>query len=109
MEDNKQLREIADYYGMELQTEKLIEECAELCAAAARLSQSNTLCLCDTKRLDALYDNFFEEMADVLNVIEQLVYLCEAEDTVNRIQQEKIERTLRKIRAEQIEREGEDG
>ena len=107
MEDNKQLREVADYYGMELQTEKLIEECAELCAAAARLSLVYRIGT--TVFPHTLYENFCEEMADVLNVIEQLVFLYDAEEEVNHIRQEKIKRTLRKIRAEQIEREGEDG
>ena len=95
MDDNKQLREVADYYGMELQMEKLIEECAELCAAAARMRLH--MPVEGAEQETPVRANFFEEVADVYNMLDQIVYLYAAETRVDTVRRAKIARTEARI------------
>lgn len=89
---NKQL-EIINHYGLDHQYERLIEECSELIQA-----------ICKYKRFDMLQSDILttakivEEMADVLNIIEQI----ELKDPfikigVNKLKEYKVNREMGRI------------
>ena len=64
----------------------LIEEMAELIQALNKF---------DRKKNEEAYENIIEEMADVELMIEQAQYLLAADrQTIDKIKEEKIERTL---------------
>lgn len=77
------VRKILYHYGFENQRLKTIEELSELIQA---------LCKGD-------YNNVREEVADCFIMLEQLkIYLCES--TIDKIIDEKLNRTLRRIEDE---------
>lgn len=85
------LQQIADHFGFEVQTEKTIEELAELIVAIKHLKKR------DESAASHLV-NFIEELADAKIMIDQLIYLHnkDAPDDM-KVEQEielKIERTL---------------
>lgn len=77
---NKQLQ-IINYYGVEAQKEKLKEEMTELAYAYSE-------------------ENYIEEIADVLNVIQGIVYFMGWEKQILQIQEQKLDRQLKRIAAE---------
>ena len=94
------IKTIAEHYGFETQSEKAIEELAELIVAIKHLKKR------DENAADHLV-NFIEELADAKLMIDQIIYLYnkDAPDDM-KIEQEierKIERTLQRIRTEEWE------
>lgn len=88
------VKKIADHFGFEAQSEKSIEEMAELIVAIKHLKKR------DESAADHLV-NFIEELADVKIMIDQLIYLNDkdAPDDM-KVEQEierKIERTQQRI------------
>ncbi len=80
------IKHIADHFGYEKQKNLLIEEMAELIQALNKF---------DRKKNEEAYENVIEEMADVELMIEQTQYLLAANrKTIDKIKEEKIERTL---------------
>lgn len=75
------IRRIADIYGIYNQRDKLIEELSELLVAITH---------------DYL-GNMLEEMADVSIMIDQMTYLYDAEEVVEKLVEQKIERTLERM------------
>ncbi len=79
------IQKIADYYGLDNQTDKTIEECAELIQALAKLeSRENTI----------------EEIADVQIMLKQMIYLLDCEEEVKKVIEYKINRQLERMREE---------
>lgn len=78
---NEKLKEIADYYGINVQTLKLIEELSELIRALCRQD----------------YDNIIEELADVEIMLEQVKYL--GNYNTEEAKYYKIERQLKRMKA----------
>lgn len=72
------ITKIADHFGLENQRIKIIEECSELITAIAK----NDL------------ENITEEIADVLIMVQQLMYLYDIEDNVKEMIEFKIKRTV---------------
>lgn len=98
------LKAIAEHYGFDAQTEKAIEEMAELIVAIKNLKKI------DGNEADYLV-NFVEELADVKIMIEQLCYLNDKDmpeecDLKTKDEIEfKIKRQLKRIEEEKEERE----
>ena len=94
------LKQIADHFGFEAQTEKTIEELAELIVAIKHLKKR------DGKAADHLV-NFIEELADARIMLDQLIYLHDKDAPddmkVEHEIEQKIERTQQRIRAEEYE------
>ena len=84
----EKLRMIADTYGLELQIDKLIEECGELVTAAAKY---------DPHDYRTGY-HLAEEMADVKVMLEQVEYLLNIHGTVDDYMSEKIDRQIGRMR-----------
>lgn len=77
------IQKIADYYGLDNQTDKTIEECAELIQALVKLeSRENTI----------------EEIADVQIMLKQMLYLLDCEKEVEKVMEYKINRQLERIK-----------
>ena len=96
------IKQIADHFGFEAQTEKTIEELAELTVAISHLHKR------DGKEAEHLA-NFVEELADTKIRIDQLIYLSNkgAPDDmkVEHEIEKKINRTLQRIQEEAWEKD----
>lgn len=93
-EIDSRLKKIADHYGFDAQAEKAIEEMAELIVAIKNLKKFDG---CEADHLV----NFFEELADVKIMVDQLIYLHnktapEDYDVESEVEF-KIERQLKRI------------
>lgn len=86
---DKDLRQIAEHYGLRVQMRQLIEEMAEL---------TQVICKAERYDLDTVRDHLVEEVADVEVVLEQVVYLL-GDNRIEQIKAEKIERQKRRIYA----------
>ena len=76
MIDDERIKTIADHYGIENQMRQLAEECSELAVEASHSARIGTTV------------KIIEEMADVLIMIEQIIYLakidkCDIEDCID--------------------------
>ena len=81
------IQKIAEYYGLDNQLNKTIEECAELIQALVKLeSRENTI----------------EEMADVQIMLKQMLYLLDCEKEVEKVMEYKINRQLERIKEEEL-------
>lgn len=108
---NDKLKQIADYYGIEIQSVKLAEECAEYSAACIKalyymtLSEANCSAAFDSYALIAEHlkarDKSTEELADVLLMARQMEYLIdqrpEFREKVDKLMEAKIERQLKRM------------
>ena len=84
---DKDLRNIAEHYGLRCQMRQLIEEMAEL---------TQVICKAERYDLDTVREHLVEEVADVEVVLEQVIYLL-GDDRIEQIRAEKIERQKRRI------------
>ena len=76
MIEDERIKSIADHYGIEKQLHQLAEECSELAVEASHSARKGVTV------------KIIEEMADVLLMIEQVVYLaeidmCDIEDCID--------------------------
>ena len=88
--ESDKVKKIADYYGLRNQLKQLAEECSELSVESLHYIKRG-----ETERL-------FEEMADVLIMIQQVIHLlgCGRED-IEEYAEFKIDRQLKRIEEEQ--------
>lgn len=84
---DKDLRNIAEHYGLRVQMRQLIEEMAEL---------TQVICKAERYDLDTVREHLVEEVADVEVVLEQVDYLL-GDSRINQIKAEKIARQKRRI------------
>ena len=84
---DKDLRNIAEHYGLRLQMRQLIEEMAEL---------TQVICKAERYDLDTVREHLVEEVADVEVVLEQVIYLL-GDNRIEQIKAEKIARQKRRI------------
>ena len=87
--ENTKLIEIADHYGIDNQLHQLAEECSELAVEASHSARKGVTV------------KIIEEMADVLLMIEQVVYLANiAIEDIDECIKFKIDRQLERIKEE---------
>lgn len=84
---DRELKTIADYYGLRTQMRQLIEEMAEL---------TQVICKAERYDLDTVREHLVEEVADVEVVLEQVIYLL-GDNRIEQIRAEKIARQKRRI------------
>lgn len=84
---DKDLRNIAEHYGLRVQMRQLIEEMAEL---------TQVICKSERYDLDTVREHLVEEVADVQVVLEQVIYLL-GDNRIEQIRAEKIARQKRRI------------
>lgn len=78
IQDFKSIEKIADHYGYEKQKNKTVEEMIELADAIIHDQE----------------DNIIEEIADVLIMLNQIIYLKEISEDVDDVMKEKIARQI---------------
>ena len=88
--DEDKVKEISEHYGLKNQLRQLAEECSELSVESSHSARKGTTV------------KIIEEMADVMIMIEQVIYLakidkCDIEDCINY----KINRQLKRIEEEE--------
>ena len=87
--ENTKVIEIADHYGIDNQLHQLAEECSELAVEASHSARKGVTV------------KIIEEMADVLLMIEQVVYLANiATEDIDECIKFKIDRQLERIKEE---------
>ena len=84
---DKDLRNIAEHYGLRVQMRQLVEEMAEL---------TQVICKAERYDLDTVREHLVEEVADVQVVLEQVIYLL-GDNRIEQIRAEKIARQKRRI------------
>ena len=87
MIEDTRIKTIADHYGIENQMRQLAEECSELAVEASHSARIGTTV------------KIIEEMADVLIMMEQVIYLakidkCDIEDCINY----KLDRQMKRMK-----------
>ena len=89
--DEEKVKQIADFYGLKNQLKQLAEECCELSVEALHYI-----------REEGVTERMFEEMADVLIMIQQVIHLfgCGRED-IEKYAEFKVNRQLSRIQREQ--------
>lgn len=85
------IKEIMNYYGFESQIEIFIEECSEAIQAVQKMKRSK-----ESAKYAECYENFIEEVADVIITAEQMKRFIGAE-AVELIIESKINRQLKRI------------
>ena len=89
MIEDERIKKIADHYGIKRQMHQLAEECSELAVEASHSARKGVTV------------KIIEEMADVLLMIEQVVYLSGiAIDDIDECIRFKIDRQLERIKEE---------
>ena len=89
--DEEKVKRIADYYGWNNQLKQLAEECSELSVESLHYIREGR----GIERIS-------EEMADVLIMIQQIVYLLgHGYDEIERCASFKLDRQLQRIEREQ--------
>ena len=87
---NPRIIEIADHYGIEKQLHQLAEECSELAVEASHSARKGVTV------------KIIEEMADVLLMMEQVIYLANiAIDDIDECISFKIDRQMKRIKEEE--------
>ena len=94
MDISEELKQIADYYGWDAQSNMLIEECAELIQAVNKYKRIED----SLARLSIAFDNLVEEIADVEIMLEQVKHLMQVpEEDIHTAKVFKIIRTKERI------------
>ena len=101
MTTEQKIQHIADHYGYEPQSRRLIEEMAELTVALNKVWRSRHDYV-ETPNTDYVdYENILEEMADVLIMIWQIKYLLGiGEGELSQIIESKLNRQIERIKNE---------
>ena len=93
---DERIKKIANYYGYESQREQFIEECAEMIQASQKCKRTD---IQNAQQYRERFDNFQEEVADVLIMAQQLRYLLGARD-IDDIIDKKLDRQIQRIKDE---------
>ena len=94
MDISEELKQIADYYGWDAQSNMLIEECAELIQAINKYKRVED----SLARLSIAFDNLVEEIADVEIMLEQVKHLMQVpEEDIHTAKVFKVIRTKERI------------
>ena len=89
MIEDERIKKIADHYGIKRQMHQLAEECSELAVEASHSARKGVTV------------KIIEEMADVLLMIEQVVYLSGiAIEDIDECISFKIDRQMKRIKEE---------
>lgn len=86
---DKQIKQIAEYYGYESQIDQMCEECGEFIVARSKVRRN----------IQGSWDNLIEEIADISIMVDQMKLII-GEDKINEIRAQKIRRQLDRIKEE---------
>lgn len=110
-EYEQDIQKLADYYGFDNQSDKTIEECAELIQAIEKYKENERNNYMNEDEKQEYRQHMIEEIADVQIMLDQLVYLLNCEEEMKKVIEYKVKRQLERIRKEkeQIEKIKEEG
>lgn len=94
-------QEFLDEWGYEAQSRMAIEEMSELIQALCKYERHKD----NPQKRAKTEDNIKEEIADVLNMVEQLQQYF-GEQEIDKIRQQKIERTTQRLQEYKTKKEG---
>ena len=94
-------QEFLDEWGYEAQSRMAIEEMSELTQALCKYERHKD----NPQKRAKTEDNIKEEIADVLNMVEQLQQYF-GEQEIDKIRQQKIERTTQRLQEYKTKKEG---
>ena len=99
MKYEKEYRVFLEAWGEESQERMAIEEMSELIKELCKKIrlERDDFCESDNEKLKKTVKNIKEELADVLNMTEQLIVYYGVEE-IEKIRKEKIERTLKLLK-----------
>lgn len=89
------IKHIAEERGYEEQSRQLMEECAELIQAVNKYWRA--VRYGSVMDVAKARENMSEEIADVLNMTDQIMYLTCCQDEVEQVLDQKVDRTLKEI------------
>jgi len=92
----KEYKLMLDTWGKESQINMCIEEMAELTKALCKYKRLQKFDEKDVEKINSNLENIKEEVADVLNTVEQLLYMFGC-DEINDIRKQKVSRAMKKI------------
>lgn len=95
---SEDIRQMAEYYGIENQTTVLLEECAELIHALSKYKRARAAG--DTENAELYVDGIVNEIADVYIMLQQIEDLFNIENMVDEKIKEKVARQMNRIRQE---------
>lgn len=114
---DKKLKKIADYYGLEVQLNKLAEECAEYAAASLKWQwywdhmTSRNYAPCISKAVKTARETKINELGDVLLLAIQVEYLLDTKpdlkEEIRKNMEFKADRQLKRIKQYKKESEEE--
>lgn len=85
--------EVADHFGYEIQSEQLVEECAELIQAVNKYRRARGTGQPTSISEEEAFLNLVEEIADVESMLEQIKYLLKIpQEMVDGIKEVKMNR-----------------
>lgn len=94
-------QEFLDTWGYEAQSRMAIEEMSELTQALCKYERHKQ----NSKKLAKTVENIKEEIADVLNMVEQIQQFF-GEQEIEQIRDQKIERTKKRLKEYKLQKEG---
>ena len=99
------IEKIADKFGIESRKNQLVEEMSELTQVICKINRvkANELALAPGLDQKSLEESLIEEIADVNIVLQQLIYLV-GENRVERVMEEKIDRTISRMAQKNIKK-----
>ena len=87
--------DVADYYGYEIQSEQLVEECAELIVAVRKYQRARGTGKPTPYSEEAAFGDLVQEIADVENMLEQIKYLLNiSQEMIDAIKEVKTESAI---------------
>ena len=91
---SRDLRIIADAYGLSVMLGQLSEEMAELIQVICKINRKRDGGISVRKTDEELRSNLLEELADVKQVLDKIIYLMNNEEVIKTIAIRKIQRTF---------------
>ena len=86
--------DVADHFGYEIQSDQLVEECAELIQAINKYRRARGTGQPTALSEEAAFGNLIEEIADVESMLEQIKYLLKIPqamiDGIKAVKSEKV-------------------
>jgi NTP pyrophosphatase (non-canonical NTP hydrolase) len=85
-------KKFLDLWGYEAQSRMCIEEMSELTKELCKVERFKN----DQEKKEKIIENIKEEIADVLNTVEQMAYYYGIE-SIEKIREEKIEKVMKRL------------
>jgi NTP pyrophosphatase (non-canonical NTP hydrolase) len=93
----KEYQLMFEKFGEMAQIDVFIEEMAELIQALSKIKRLKQFPQHHSGKDEKYFANFYEELADVANLFDQIIWFYNCRDTVDEIRKQKIGRTMERF------------